>query len=184
MENTVYIFAWGNNPKRAKLKGRACKLLAAGAMNSVEVIFTDTLEHEIVSRRALRTIPCRSCGRPLIETDFNTGHALRTCDHFDCLLYAQPQGTRKRSEKEGIAFNRRKKLRMALRFTDGNGSRPKGNPATKAANDRRKLRPGYQPWLERKKQNYHQLRKLGYGCRFAELNSSDKKMRELGLMVN
>lgn len=181
INNTIYIFAWGNNPKRAKLKGRACKIIAHGAMNSCEVIFTDTLQREIVSRRALRTIPCRSCGRPLIESDFNSGYAVRTCNHFDCPLYAQPQGYRARSEKEGLAFNQRKSARMALRFTDGNGNRPKANPENKAANDRRKLRPGYQPWLKRKKDNYHRLRKLGYNCTEATFYSSDKRMRELGL---
>jgi len=181
--NTIYIFAWGNNPKRARLKGRPCKLLAAGAMNSCEVVFVDTGEHEIVSRRALRTIPCQSCGWPLIEADFNTGFARRSCDHFNCALFAQTQGLRKRSEADGIAFNKRKNRRLAMRFSDGTGSRPKGNPEHRLANDKRKLRPGYQPWLERKKRCYHELRKMGYTHKEAALNSSDKRMREIGIEV-
>lgn len=48
-----FRYAWANNTKRAKLKGRSCEVLARGAMNSVLVRF----EHgrrEVVSRRALR----------------------------------------------------------------------------------------------------------------------------------
>lgn len=48
-----YRFAWGNNEKRARLKGRRCRVIARGAMNSVDVEFEDG-QREIVSRNALR----------------------------------------------------------------------------------------------------------------------------------
>ena len=38
---TTHRFAWGNNPKRATLKGRECKILASGKMNSIVVEFED-----------------------------------------------------------------------------------------------------------------------------------------------
>lgn len=31
----LYIYAWGNNEKRATLKGRQCKVIARGKMNSI-----------------------------------------------------------------------------------------------------------------------------------------------------
>lgn len=50
----THIFAWGNNPKRATLKGRACRVLVkARTMGSVLVEFDDG-QREVVSRRALR----------------------------------------------------------------------------------------------------------------------------------
>jgi len=36
-----YIYVWGNNPVRAKLKGKKCKVLARGKMNSALVEFED-----------------------------------------------------------------------------------------------------------------------------------------------
>jgi hypothetical protein len=50
-----YRYSWGNNPKRATLKGRLCRILAAGKKNSVMVEFEDG-QREIVSRRALRKV--------------------------------------------------------------------------------------------------------------------------------
>ncbi len=47
------IFSWGNNPKRATLKGRLCKVVTSGAKNSCLVEFEDG-QREIVSIRALR----------------------------------------------------------------------------------------------------------------------------------
>ena len=49
----THRFAWGNNPKRATLKGRLCRILATGKKNSVMVEFEGG-QREIVSRRALR----------------------------------------------------------------------------------------------------------------------------------
>lgn len=127
---------------------------------------------------------CRSCGRPLMETDFNTTHRVRLCNHFDCRLYGQPQGTRELSEEESKAFSKRRQTRTLMRFTDGKAKYKEVNPNRHEANARAKARPGYQPWLERKKENYHKLRALGYSCKDAIDNSSKKRMIELGVEVN
>jgi hypothetical protein len=50
----IYRYAWGNNSKRAELKGRFCVVEAAGALGSVQIRFLDNDQTEIVSRRALR----------------------------------------------------------------------------------------------------------------------------------
>jgi len=130
------------------------------------------------------TYICQSCGQPLIEIDFNTSHCVRLCNNWRCRLNGQPQGYRELSDKEGRALSKRKNKRMIRRFTDGNGTRCRGNPEHRVANENRKLRAGYQPWLERKKENYHKLRGLDYSCKEAALNSSDKRMRELGIGGN
>lgn len=48
-----YLYSWGNNEKRALLKGRPCRILARGTMRSVMIEFPDG-QREIVSHRALR----------------------------------------------------------------------------------------------------------------------------------
>jgi hypothetical protein len=53
-ELAVYVFAWGNNSRRAELKGAECVLLARGALGSVLVEFVDSHERVVTSRRALR----------------------------------------------------------------------------------------------------------------------------------
>lgn len=53
MSDTVYIYTWGNNPKRATLKGRNCRVIARGALNSCLVKFENG-QREIISRNALR----------------------------------------------------------------------------------------------------------------------------------
>ena len=52
----LYRYAWGNNSKRAMMKGRKCKLLASGKMSSVLIEFIDNGQREITSRRALRRV--------------------------------------------------------------------------------------------------------------------------------
>jgi len=47
------IFRWGNNEKRATMKGRECKIIARGRMNSICIEFLDNGEHAIVSRRSV-----------------------------------------------------------------------------------------------------------------------------------
>lgn len=47
------IFKWGNNEKRATLKGRRCRIIRSGAKLSAMVEFENG-QREIVSRRALR----------------------------------------------------------------------------------------------------------------------------------
>jgi len=49
-----YIYSWGNNEKRATLKGRTCIVLARGTMNSCMVQFLDNGQMECISRNALR----------------------------------------------------------------------------------------------------------------------------------
>jgi hypothetical protein len=48
-----YRYAWGNNPKRATMKGRLCKIIATGKMGSALVEFENG-QREITSKRALR----------------------------------------------------------------------------------------------------------------------------------
>jgi len=50
----IYIYRWGNNPKRKIMKGRHCRVLARGKMNSCLVQFIDTGQREITSRNALK----------------------------------------------------------------------------------------------------------------------------------
>ena len=51
----MYEYTWGNNEKRATLKGRKCEVLHRLAKNSVHVRFENGQE-EIVSRNALRRV--------------------------------------------------------------------------------------------------------------------------------
>jgi hypothetical protein len=50
-----YIYTWGNNPKRATLKGRRCKVTARGGLNSCVVEFENG-QSEVISRNALRRV--------------------------------------------------------------------------------------------------------------------------------
>lgn len=56
----IYLYAWGNNPKRKTLQGRPCKVICRGTMNSARVEFLDNGQREVVSRNALRRIPVTS----------------------------------------------------------------------------------------------------------------------------
>ena len=56
MTEAPYYYAWGNNAKRATLKGRRLRVLARGAMNSALVEFADNGQREVVSRNALRKV--------------------------------------------------------------------------------------------------------------------------------
>lgn len=49
----THEYVWGNNEKRATLKGRYCRILLKGGMRSVMVEFENG-QREIVSHRALR----------------------------------------------------------------------------------------------------------------------------------
>ena len=48
-----YRYMWGNNPKRKTLKGRKCRVVARGKMNSCMVEFENG-QREVISRNALR----------------------------------------------------------------------------------------------------------------------------------
>lgn len=50
----VYEYRWGNNDRRADLKGRLCVIEATGRMGTALVRFLDTGERVTTSRRALR----------------------------------------------------------------------------------------------------------------------------------
>jgi len=50
------VYAWGNNPRRAELKGRRCVVEARGALGTVLIRFPDTGERVTTSRRAIREI--------------------------------------------------------------------------------------------------------------------------------
>ncbi len=48
-----YVYAWGNNTKRAEMKGRRCEILHMLSRSSVHIRF-DNGQEVITSRRALR----------------------------------------------------------------------------------------------------------------------------------
>lgn len=50
----LYAYTWGNNEKRATMKGRICRMLARGVLNSALIEFVDNGEQVVVSRNALR----------------------------------------------------------------------------------------------------------------------------------
>lgn len=52
----LYLYAWGNNAKRATMKGRKCHILHPLSKGSAYIRFIDTGQEEITSRRALRKV--------------------------------------------------------------------------------------------------------------------------------
>lgn len=56
MDKKEYIYRWGNNSKRAKMKGRICRILARLSMNSCLVMFVDNGQCEVISRNALKRV--------------------------------------------------------------------------------------------------------------------------------
>jgi hypothetical protein len=57
---TVYVFVWGNDARRAALEGRRCVVEARGALSTVLVRFLDTGERVTTSARALRRVRARA----------------------------------------------------------------------------------------------------------------------------
>ncbi len=49
-----YVYAWGDNQRRAELKGRECRLVCAGTKNSVLIEMADTGERVVTSRYSIR----------------------------------------------------------------------------------------------------------------------------------
>lgn len=49
----LFVYRWGNNEKRAQLKGRRCVVEARGAKGTVLLRFIDTGERVTTSRRAI-----------------------------------------------------------------------------------------------------------------------------------
>jgi len=54
MAEKLYRYYWGNNSKRRTMKGRICRILCRGGMNSVLIEFIDNGQREVVSHRSLR----------------------------------------------------------------------------------------------------------------------------------
>lgn len=52
----THYFAWRNNPRRAKLYRRPCRILAHGKMNSILIEF-EPGERVVTSRNAVRKLP-------------------------------------------------------------------------------------------------------------------------------
>ena len=50
----TYRYVWANNEKRAAMRGRLCRVIAAGKMRSVLVEFVDNGQKEITDVWALR----------------------------------------------------------------------------------------------------------------------------------
>ena len=55
MNEYRYYYAWGNNDKRKGLKGKRCKVVFRGAMNSCLIEFENG-QREVVSRNAIRKV--------------------------------------------------------------------------------------------------------------------------------
>jgi len=55
MQDQRYVFRWGKY--RPEWKGRICRVLARGSMNTAMVQFEDNNELAIISRNALRKVP-------------------------------------------------------------------------------------------------------------------------------
>ena len=60
MTDKLYRYTWGNNSKRATMKGRTCRVLCRGGMNSAVIQFTDNGQKEVISRNALRVVKERT----------------------------------------------------------------------------------------------------------------------------
>lgn len=50
-----YIYVWGNNPVRAQFKGKRCKILAKGRMNSILLEFENG-DKLLTSRYSVRLV--------------------------------------------------------------------------------------------------------------------------------
>ena len=53
MQPMNHIYSWKNNPKRALMYGRACRIVSRGKMGSLLIEFANG-QKEITSRRAIR----------------------------------------------------------------------------------------------------------------------------------
>ena len=51
----THIYTWGNNAKRATLKGRKCRIIKTGGKGSIEIEFENG-QQEIVSWMSVRKI--------------------------------------------------------------------------------------------------------------------------------
>ena len=63
----THIYAWGNNPLRAYLKGKRCRILArctTRGHRSVLLEFEYGPDYIVSSPRALRRVECQICEKP------------------------------------------------------------------------------------------------------------------------
>lgn len=68
----IYEYAWGNNEKRASMKGRRCVVIAYGSLNSCLVEFLDNGEKTLTSTFALRKeAPCNYSEDLQMQLDVN-----------------------------------------------------------------------------------------------------------------
>ncbi len=58
-----YLFRWKNNPRRAELFGRCCRILERGSQNTVLVEFENG-ERVTTSGRALKRVPTNEASPP------------------------------------------------------------------------------------------------------------------------
>lgn len=56
MSADVYVYVWGNNERRAELRGRECVVEARGSMRTILVRFLDNGERVTTSARAVRRV--------------------------------------------------------------------------------------------------------------------------------
>jgi len=56
MAEQLYRYCWGNNAKRAKLKGRICRVLKSGRLNTAMLEFIDNGERVTSSKNAIRRV--------------------------------------------------------------------------------------------------------------------------------
>jgi len=52
-------YRWGNNPKRVTMKGRECKIIARGKMNSILIEFENG-QREVVRKRSVYQKICHN----------------------------------------------------------------------------------------------------------------------------
>lgn len=58
----THRYAWGNNPERARMKGRRCRVLAVGGMGTA-LLEVEGYGRTLTSRRALRRLEGPACAR-------------------------------------------------------------------------------------------------------------------------
>jgi hypothetical protein len=62
-EKPIYEYRWSNNEVRKRMKGRKCRILARGKMNTCMIKFLDNGQIEAVSRNSLRKVADRVQGK-------------------------------------------------------------------------------------------------------------------------
>jgi hypothetical protein len=93
----VYVYAWGNNERRAALEGRLCVIEARGAMRTVLVRFLDNGERVTTSIRALRKVEAFQPGNAISRENGGGGNRTRVTSQPDA---ADLQGDRKSDPAE------------------------------------------------------------------------------------